>query len=144
MDADTPIFAARPMLSASGGMDAGLEHEQKRIAFAQFISLARRSRGLSLEKMAEMTETEVDELWAIERDHHSTISALAVFHLARFLKVPTPSLMQLAGLTHDRHHPLPAETVRAAAHSSSTAQLTIEEQRLLDLMIDALGKLPSS
>ena len=111
---------------------------ENRIAFTQFLSLARRKKRLSVEALASKTDVDAEDLLAIEHDPHVFIEPRIVYQLSQFFGVSNSALMRLAGLAVERGNPLPAGAVRAAAHSASTASLTREESAILDQLICVL------
>ena len=108
--------------------------DEARIAFGRFISLMRRRRGLSVEKLAEIAKVEASELLIIEEDVQYVPDQRTVYYLAQVFEVPEQRLMQLSGLAVANDPGFRQEAVRFAARSESVQKLTSEEAAALDAM----------
>jgi HTH-type transcriptional regulator, competence development regulator len=117
-----------------------LAQEEPSVAFGRFVRLMRRSRGLSVEKLAEDAAVEVVELVSIEESQHYRPEPRTVYQLATFFGVPGGNLMQVAGLTVPKDNHLIGEAVRFAARSESIAALTPEERSALEAFVAVLSE----
>lgn len=114
--------------------------EEPAIAFARFVRLMRRDRGLTLEELAEETDVDIGELVEIEEDTRHRPEPRTVYQLAQFFHVPGPKLMQIAGLTASNDNRLAEEAVRFAARAESVAALTAEERAALQAFVTILSE----
>jgi HTH-type transcriptional regulator, competence development regulator len=114
--------------------------EEASIAFSRFVQLARRSRGLSIEKLAEDADIDVAELVSIEENGKHQPDLRTVYQLANFFGVQRANLLQVAGLTAPKDAHIMSEAVRFAARSESVAALTPEERGALDAFISVLSE----
>ena len=110
------------------------------IAFSRFVSLMRRKKGLTLEKLAQDADIEVTELIEIEEDNHHKPELRTVYQLANYFDVPRQNLIQLAGLMAPRNKTLIDEAVRFAARSEPIAQLSTEECAALEAFISVISE----
>jgi HTH-type transcriptional regulator, competence development regulator len=114
--------------------------EEMSFAFSRFVQLARRSRGLSIERLAERADVELAELLTIEESSQYKPDLRTVYQLANFFGVPRTNLLQIAGLTAPKDNHLINEAVRFAARSESVAALTAEERAALDAFVSVLSE----
>jgi hypothetical protein len=114
--------------------------EETRIAFGRFVSLMRRQRSMTIERLAETADLELEELVSIEDDLHFMPEPRTVFCLANAFGVPQKSLMQLAGLASARDDGFRREAVRFAARSESVEKLSKEEKAALEAFIVVLSQ----
>jgi transcriptional regulator with XRE-family HTH domain len=114
--------------------------EETPIAFSRFVRLARRSRGLSVEKLAENADVEVVELVSIEENGQYKPDLRTVYQLANFFGVQRANLLQVAGLTAPKDSHIVSEAVRFAARSEPVAALTAEERSALEAFVSVLSE----
>ena len=114
--------------------------EEASFAFSRFVRLARRSRGLTVESLAERADVEVAELLTIEESSQYKPDLRTVYQLANFFGVQRANLLQVAGLTAPKDGHLIDEAVRFAARSESVAALTKEERAALDAFVSVLSE----
>lgn len=114
--------------------------EETSVAFGRFVRLMRRSRGLSIERLAENVSVDIVELVAIEDDTRHKPDVRTVYQLANFFNVPRPNLMQVAGLISSQDNRLVEEAARFAARSDPVAALTPEEQAALQAFVAVLSE----
>jgi len=114
--------------------------EETRIAFGRFVTLMRRQRAMSIEKLADTADLDIGELVSIEDDLHFKPEPRTVFRLAQAFGVPQQPLMQLAGLASARDARFRQEAVRFAARSESVQKLTKEENAALEAFIAVLSQ----
>ncbi len=110
------------------------------IAFGRFIRLMRRNRRLTLEKLAEDADVEINELVEIEDDSRHKPEPRTVFQLAKFFAVPTSKLMQLSGLSTPRDARLVHEAIRFAARSEPLEELNSSERAALEAFVSVLSE----
>lgn len=114
--------------------------EETRLAFGRFISLMRRQRRLSVERLAELADVEVVDIVSIEDDLRYVPDPRTVYKLADIFSLSQPRLMQLAGLaiaTDDRFR---EQAVRFAARSESVQKLSPEESAALEAFVYVLSE----
>lgn len=109
------------------------------LAFGGFVHLMRRSRGLTIEALADRAEVDLDELVTLERDPHYTPEARTVYQLAQTFGVPSKPLMQLSGNTVATDRQLSEAAIRFAARSGLVDSLTAEERSALEQFVAALS-----
>ena len=114
--------------------------EEASFAFSRFVRLARRSRGLTVETLAERADVEMVELVTIEENNQYKPDLRTVYQLANFFGVERTNLLQVAGLTMPKDSHLISEAVRFAARSESVAALTAEERAALDAFVAVLSE----
>ena len=100
----------------------------------------RRSRGLTVEKLAEDADVEMAELVSIEENGQYKPELRTVYQLANYFGVQRTNLLQVAGLTAPRDNRLVNEAVRFAARSESIAALTAEERSALEAFVAVLSE----
>src|SRR5262249_30886035 len=100
-----------------GEVIPGEASEETAVAFSRFVQFARRSRGLTIEKLAENADVEVAELVSIEESSQHKPDLRTVYQLANFFGVQRANLLQVAGLTMPRDSHILTEAVRFAARS---------------------------
>lgn len=134
------IFAMHPEVDESV-MKQEESIAETRIAFGQFVTLARRKKKVSIEDLAKKSDLDLGELIAIEQhDAHFIPEPRTVYQLANFFNVSYEKLMEVAGLTKIRHFGLTTQAMKFAARSASIAELTEQEQRALEEFVVVLSK----
>jgi transcriptional regulator with XRE-family HTH domain len=114
--------------------------EEATIAFSRFVQLARRSKGLTVEKLAEDADVEIAELVSIEENAQHKPELRTVYQLANYFGVQRANLLQVAGLTMPKDSHLVNEAVRFAARSEPVAALTSEERIALEAFVSVLSE----
>jgi transcriptional regulator with XRE-family HTH domain len=114
------------------------EELEIREAFHRVVQMLRRSRGLSIDDLAEKTKIDRTELVALERNPAYRPSPLTLHRLSEFFGVPDRKLAVLAGAIREVPDDLRQHAARFAAQSSSFSKLTKEEQRVLDEFVGFL------
>ncbi len=109
------------------------------IAFGRFVRLMRRKRRQTVESLAEDAEIDVAELVEIEEDNHHRPEPRTVYQLAKHFDLPTPSLMQLAGLSAAKNASFYAEAIRFAARSETVEDLNDIERAALEAFVSVLN-----
>jgi transcriptional regulator with XRE-family HTH domain len=113
----------------------------ERDAFAKVIQLQRRSRGLSVEQLAENADVDIVEVIEIENGRFDVPETRTVFNLAAALQLPAKRLLQLSGLTQAKDDPeLRQAALRFAARSGSVEKLTKEEQEALEELVKIMAE----
>jgi transcriptional regulator with XRE-family HTH domain len=114
------------------------EEQEVREAFHRVVQMLRRSRGLTIDDLAEKTKIDRTELVALERNLAYRPSPLTLHRLSEFFEVPDRKLAVLAGAIREVPEDLRQHATRFAAQSNSFAKLTKEEQRVLDEFVGFL------
>jgi HTH-type transcriptional regulator, competence development regulator len=142
LEADAEIGAGPLAIDPVFDGDAllGEATEETSVAFSRFVQLARRSRGLTIEKLAENADVDVAELLSIEESGQHKPDLRTVYQLANYFGVQRANLLQVAGLTVPKDAHIISEAVRFAARSESVAELTPEERGALDAFVSVLSE----
>jgi HTH-type transcriptional regulator, competence development regulator len=142
LEADAEIGAGPLAIDPVFDGDAfpGEATEETSVAFSRFVQLARRSRGLTIEKLAEGADVDVAELLSIEENGQHKPELRTVYQLANYFGVQRANLLQVAGLTVPKDAHIISEAVRFAARSESVAELTPEERGALDAFVSVLSE----
>lgn len=114
------------------------EEVEIREAFHRVVQMLRRSRGLTIDDLAEKTKIDRTELVALERNPAYRPSPLTLHRLSEFFEVPDRKLAVLAGAIREVPEDLRQHAARFAAQSNSFSKLTKEEQRVLDEFVGFL------
>ena len=114
--------------------------EEPAVAFGRFVSLMRRNRGLSVEKLADEADVDVVELLSIEEVAQYKPEVRTVYQLANFFALPRATLLQVAGLTLPKDSRIIEESVRFAARSEPVEALTKEERSALETFVSVLSE----
>jgi transcriptional regulator with XRE-family HTH domain len=114
------------------------EAQEVREAFHRVVQMLRRSRGLTIDGLAEATDIDRMELVALERNPAYRPSPLTLHRLSQFFGVPDRQLAVLAGAIREVPEALREQASRFAAQSDSFSKLTREEQRVLDEFVSFL------
>lgn len=114
--------------------------EEPTVAFGRFISLMRRDRGLTVEKLADEADVDVAELVSVEEDTRYKPEVRTVYQLANFFGVPRATLLQVAGLTLPKDSRIVEEAVRFAARSEPVEALSSEERSALETFVAVLSE----
>jgi transcriptional regulator with XRE-family HTH domain len=141
MEAEEEIGAGQIAIDPifDGEKAAAETAEEAPIAFSRFVSLMRRSRGLTVEKLAEDADVEMVELVGIEEGVQQKPEVRTVYQLANYFGVGRANLMQVAGLTVPKDNRIVTEAVRFAARSEPVAALTDEERKALEAFVSVLS-----
>jgi transcriptional regulator with XRE-family HTH domain len=134
------LLARDPVPDDEVGPAGRTPKEEPNIAFGRFVSLMRRRRGLTLEKLAEDADVEILDLVEIEADTRHRPEPRTVYQLANFFDVPRDGLLQIAGLTVPRNRRVVEEAVRFAARSEPVSELTDEERGALEAFVAVLSE----
>ena len=111
----------------------------ERHAFGSLVQLLRRSKGLSVEQLADASRVDPAEIISIERDPKHSPRPRTVYQLAAFLKLPERQLVRLSNLTTAHGTELRDAAIRFAAHSSKVMELTREESSALADFVEFLS-----
>jgi len=135
IDVAAGLSARNPFLD-----DAPPASSEARLAFGPLVQLMRRKSLMSMEKLAEEARVDLVEIVAIERDPGFRPEPRTVHQIARVLKLPAKSLLQLSGNTVVRDDHFRDEAVRFAARSGSVERLTPEEKSALEEYVAFLSE----
>ena len=114
--------------------------EEVGVAFSRFVRLMRRSRGLTVERLAANADVDLSELVSIEEDAHHRPDVRTVYQLATEFGVQQSNLMQVAGLSVPKDRHIVNEAVRFTARSEGVAALTPDEHSALEAFIAVLSE----
>jgi hypothetical protein len=109
-------------------------------AFGRLVSLSRRNKNLSPEKLAEMARIDLDELVSIEQIPSFVPEPRTVCQLAKVLNLPEDKMMELSGNTVSRDQKLKDNAVKFAASAQSLDKLSRDEKRALEEFVKQLSK----
>jgi transcriptional regulator with XRE-family HTH domain len=112
--------------------------QEVREAFHQVVQMLRRSRGLTIDALAERTAIDRRELVMLERNPEYRPSPLTLHRLSQFFDVPQQKLAVLAGAVREVPASLRDRASRFAAQSDSFSKLTNEERQVLDEFVGFL------
>ena len=144
LEGDAEIGAGRlavdPVFAGETDPVTATDEEGPNIAFGRFVSLMRRQRGISLEKLADDADVDMTDLVEVESNPYHKPELRTAYQLANYFNVPQSGLMQVAGLTAPKDTRLFDEAVRFAARSEPTAVLTPEECAALEAFIAVLSE----
>jgi len=115
-------------------------NEETRIVLSKYINMARRSRGISVEELADSIEVDISELLSIENNIFHQPAVRTIWKLSEYFDVSQHKLMMISGLTKTRNDELEEEAVRYAARSASVNELSDVEKIALDSIAAILGK----
>lgn len=124
---------------ASGFVRASTEPS---FAFSQVIDFLRREHELTPAQLAHRAHVDLADLLAIERNPDQTPHLRTVYQIARYFNLQVSLLMQLAGLTTPSDAGLADRAVRFAANSDPSAELSDEQQAILEALISELNQRP--
>lgn len=122
-------------------VDVDLVEEDRPVrayVFRTCLHMLRRSRGLTLQQLAETTGVPRDELAAIEQVEGHRPSPRTVYKLSRFYRLSASKLAALAGGTGRTTQDFEEPVHRFAAQSESFSRLSKEEKRALKELVGAL------
>jgi transcriptional regulator with XRE-family HTH domain len=132
------LVAVDPLFDGESAHPA--RSEESTVAFGRFVSLMRRDRGLSVEKLADAADVDVAELLTIEEDTRYKPEVRTVYQLANFFALPRTTLLQVAGLTLPKDNRIIEESVRFAARSEPVEALTDGERTALETFVAVLSE----
>lgn len=101
------------------------------VAFGTLVRLARRSKKLSVEQLAEKLSVEVDEVQKIEKDPAHQARPRTISNIARYFELPLPEVMKLAGAAVSNDDVFRSKALKFAAHSDDMSILTDDEHEML-------------
>jgi HTH-type transcriptional regulator, competence development regulator len=110
------------------------------LAFGRLIHLSRRTRGWSVEALAEAARIEVGEVIRIEHDANYVPGPRTVYQLSVALQLPKERLMQLSGNMIVRDRRLGQQAVKFAARSESVQKLNQQEHQALEEFVKYLNE----
>jgi hypothetical protein len=107
-------------------------------AFARLISLKRRDKSLTPEKLASQARIDLDELMSIEQIPGYVPEPRTVCNLANALNLPQEEMLQLSGNKVLRDEKLVAHAERFAANAPSMEKLNTAEKRALEEFVKTI------
>lgn len=122
-------------------IDVGLAEMDRSVrpyVFRTFLHLLRRSRGLTLEALAQEADVPREELAAIEQQGGHRPGPRTLYQLGRFFRLSPEKLAALAGATTEPADEIREPAYRFAAMSEGFSDLSAEEKRALDELVGAL------
>ena len=144
LEGDAEIGAGRlaidPVFDGDTAPVVDRDDEEPNIAFGRLINFMRRRRRVSLEQLAKAADVTVPELVEIETDTRYKPALRTTYQLANYFNMPRAGFMQVAGLTARKNAHLSDEAVRFAARAEPTAELTPEENAVLEAFVAVLSK----
>lgn len=108
------------------------------VTFGRFVALMRRQKNWSVQALASAADVPTEELLVIEHDPHHEPELSTVHELAKVFKVPSKSLIKMAGLAEEPSSRLREEYVRFAACSESHEPLTHDEETALQAILKVI------
>ena len=105
--------------------------------FGRLIELARRKQGLTLEKLAEQADIDLEAIVEIETQDRVVPEVRTVYQLAQALKLPPSRLMEIAGLATPKPE-VSRAALRFAARSEPTTKLSRDERVALEEFVKVL------
>jgi len=118
--------------------DKNPNSNMRRFVFQEVIRGLRKDKKLSIEKFAEKSGIERDDVIEMERNPNYKPSPIDIYSLSKFHKIPHKKLAVLAGAIKEMEPKMETETSRFAAQSESFSKLTKEERRTLDEFVKFL------
>jgi transcriptional regulator with XRE-family HTH domain len=113
------------------GTTAGERAKLIRAAFLRLLQLARREKHLTAEQFAEKADIDVAELILIDNNSSYLPTPRTIHKLSGLLRVPSNTLMALAGMVDINDSQFEEAAFKFAANSESMEKLSGEEQRVL-------------
>lgn len=123
-------------MAADLGMLPLVPDEAHRV-FGRLIEFARRTKGLSLEQLAEQADIDLVEVIELEKDENAIPQLRTVYQLAQVFNLPAGKLAEVAGLATPRPE-ISNAALRFAARSESTTTLTPAEREAFEEFVKVL------
>jgi transcriptional regulator with XRE-family HTH domain len=111
---------------------APVKEDDVSYAFHVFLRQLRRSKGLTVDKLAAALDLERSEVVAMERDCSYRPSPMTLHRISRLYGIPERRLAALAGALREVPAEFQERASRFAAQSDSFAKLSADERRALD------------
>jgi HTH-type transcriptional regulator, competence development regulator len=108
-------------------------------AFGMLVSLSRRKKGWSAEKLSEQARIDLEELVMIEQGSEYVPEPRTVCQLAELLNLPEDKLLELSGNTVARDKHLQNAAVKFAARAQSMEKLSREEKTALEEFVKQMS-----
>jgi len=112
--------------------------ENLRFSFQLLVRNLRKSKGLTVEQLAEKTGIEKGELLAMERAEAYRPTRLTLHRIAQFYAISTSRLAALAGAAKEIPEDIRQIASSFAAKSESLARLSKDEKEMLDEFVKFL------
>jgi len=110
------------------------------VSFGRLISLLRRKNHWSIDALAERADATREELIGIESEGNELPELSTVIGLAEAFDLPPRSLLQKSGLTNKRVERLSEDSLRYAACSVNTDNLSSDEEQVLQMVLKVILK----
>lgn len=107
--------------------------------FGRLIEFARRKQGLTIERLAERADIDLEAIVEIETQDRVVPEVRTVYQLAQALKLPPGRLMEVAGLATPKPE-VSRAALRFAARSEPTNQLSRDEREALEEFVKVLAE----
>jgi DNA-binding XRE family transcriptional regulator len=114
------------------------------ITFGQTISLMRRKRRWTIDRLATEAEATSEELAEIEANPECVPELSTVCSLAKVFRLPPKALMQKAGLADAASSRLREDSIRYAACSEFKEPLSDDEEHVLQAVLKAMVEPPEA
>lgn len=101
------------------------------VAFGTLVRLARRSKRLSVEQLAQNIAVDAEEVRKIEAEPTYQARPRTISNIARFFDLPVTEVMKLAGAAVSNDDIFRSKALKFAAHSEDMSVLTDDEHELL-------------
>lgn len=140
LEADEEIGAGLLAVDPVFDGESATTSEEPTLAFGRFITLMRRDRGLTVERLADEADIDVAELVSVEEDTRFKAEVRTVYQLANYFGVSRANLLQVAGLTLPKDSRIVEEAVRFAARSEPVDALSSVERAALETFVAVLSE----
>lgn len=109
--------------------------------FGKLITMLRTKKKLTIERLAEKTDLDADELQQIEKSCEDVAGPLAVAELSKFFKLNLRKVERIAGLTQQREgSDLDCSLSFAASASGNFADLSSTDKKVFHQIVKQLRK----
>ena len=134
-----PVRATPPFQQVDIQGVSGETRVEGLFAFGKLVELMRRSKGWTVEKLADEADLDLADIVVIEDDHNAIPEPRAVYKLAEVFQLPQGRLLQIAGLAKEKDPALQRDTLRFAARAQSIAKLSEVEQNALNEFVTVIA-----
>ncbi len=131
------LMLRRPAMPATE--EAHLQLAMNNAAFGTLIQLWRVDHKMTMQKLAEVAEVDLDEIQSIETDENYKPEPQTVCALASLMKVPELSLLQLTGNVVELDPNFIEYSMAFAANAKQWNQISKEQRRLLQQFMKYLS-----
>jgi transcriptional regulator with XRE-family HTH domain len=129
---DKHLISAGGLISRiTAGTSASERSKVMRAAFLRLLQLARREKHLTAQQFAEKADIDIAELILIDNNSNYLPTPRTIYKLSGLLKVPSNTLMALAGMVDITDSQFEEAAFKFAASSEPMEKLSSDEQKLL-------------